>query len=74
MVGEEGMRSDFLRAVDTEALRRVACKKACKDAACFNPNIVTEDERVVQNLLVHDIGVLWCRGREQQEPAAAQPS
>lgn len=58
MVCKEGVRSDLLCPVDSETLRWVSGEEASEDAARLCAYVVAKDERVVQDLLVHDIRVL----------------
>ena len=58
VVCKEGVRSDLLRSVDSETLRRVSREETGEDTAGLDPAIVSKYQRIRQNLLVHDIGVL----------------
>lgn len=71
MVREERMRPDLLCPVDSEALCRVASEKPCQDAARLRANVVAEDERIVQDLLIHVVGVLCGRGFTMKNYARA---
>ena len=64
---KEGISLDLFRAVDTKPLCWVARKQASEDAARLRAYVVAEDERVLQDLLVHLLGVLckcisWGKG------------
>lgn len=49
---------DFLCSVHTETLRGVTSEQAGEDAASLRADVVAEDERILQNLLVHLLRVL----------------
>ncbi len=50
---EERVALDFLGALDTEAARGVAVQQGSEDALRFRRELLPEDERIVQDLLVH---------------------
>ena len=61
---EEWVPLDLLSPVHAEAFSRVAADKSCQDAARLAADDVTEDEGIVQDLLVHHIRVLIVEGRK----------
>ena len=59
MITEKGMSLDFLGTTDAKSLRRISCKKACKNAACFRFKLGSKPERIVKDLPVHIFRYLW---------------
>ena len=51
------MTLDFVSTVDTKSTSGVTVKELGEDAAGLRTDLVTEDKRVVKDLLIHNIGV-----------------
>ena len=60
---EEGVLLDVVRAVHAQAMGGIARQQTGEDTPRLRADLVAEDKRVLQNLLVHDLGVL-CRPNE----------
>lgn len=52
------MLLDFLCSVHTETLGGITSEQAGENATSLRADVVTEDERILQNLLVHLLRVL----------------
>lgn len=44
---------DLICSVDTQPLRRIAGKEAGQEAPSLRTNLIAEDERILENLLIH---------------------
>ena len=55
------MLLDLLRTVNAQTLRRVAVQKTREDGLRGRRDLRPEDERIVEDLLVHGVGVLCGR-------------
>ena len=63
VLGKEGMLLDLFCTTYTKTLGRVTGEEAGEDAARLRADVVAEDKRVLQDLLVHLLRVFYTKCR-----------
>lgn len=59
VVPEEWMLLDLLSAIDPQALRGVARKQTRQNATSGCSDVIPENKRIAQDLLVHPVRYFW---------------
>jgi hypothetical protein len=59
MLVEEWVTFDFFCTIHAKTMHRITGQETGEDASCFIGEFWSELERIIENLVIHGISVLW---------------